>query len=38
VRKWDSWYRHVTLSMFALTVLAGVRARGITPIQFDWPG
>jgi SRSO17 transposase len=31
VRKWDSWYRHVTLSMFALAVLAGARARGVTP-------
>ena len=37
VRKWDSWYRHVTLSMFALTVLAGARARGVTPVQFGWP-
>ena len=36
VRKWDSWYRHVTLSMFAQAVLAGVRARGVTPAQFDF--
>jgi SRSO17 transposase len=27
VRSWAGWYRHVTLSMFALAMLAAVRAR-----------
>jgi len=28
VRKWDPWYRHITLSMLALTFLAVLRATG----------
>ena len=27
VRSWVGWYRHVTLSMFALAVLAVIRSR-----------
>jgi hypothetical protein len=27
VRNWVGWYRHVTLSMFALAVLSAIRAR-----------
>ena len=27
VRRWDGWYRHVTLAMFALAYLAVLRAR-----------
>jgi SRSO17 transposase len=26
VRRWDGWYRHMTLAMFALAYLAGLRA------------
>ena len=26
VRHWQGWYRHITLSMLALAVLAGLRA------------
>jgi len=29
VRKWEPWYRHVTLSMFAMAHLAVTRARGM---------
>lgn len=28
VRSWTGWYRHVTLSLFALAVLSAARARG----------
>ena len=27
VRRWDGWYRHMTLAMFALAYLAELRAR-----------
>ena len=27
VRRWDGWYRHMTLAMFALAYLAVLRAR-----------
>ncbi len=30
-RTWHAWYRHVTLSMFALAVLAAIRARCLPP-------
>src|SRR5262249_50230500 len=31
VRSWVGWYRHVTLSLFALAVLAVIRARAAAP-------
>lgn len=31
VRRWDGWYRHMTLAMFALAYLAVLRARLQTP-------
>lgn len=31
VRRWDGWYRHMTLAMFALAYLAVLRARSQTP-------
>lgn len=33
VRSWVGWYRHITLSMLALTFLAAVRAEVAEPIQ-----
>lgn len=31
VRSWDGWYRHITLSMFALTFLTVVRSAATSP-------
>jgi SRSO17 transposase len=31
VRGWVGWYRHVTLSMFALAMLAVIRSRVASP-------
>jgi len=31
VRSWAGWHRHVTLSLFALAVLAVIRARAARP-------
>jgi SRSO17 transposase len=31
VRSWVGWYRHVTLSLFALAVVAVIRSRAATP-------
>ena len=31
VRSWVGWYRHVTLSLFALAVLAVIRSRAAKP-------
>jgi SRSO17 transposase len=33
VRTWQAWYRHVTLSMFALALLAALRARLLEPTR-----
>jgi SRSO17 transposase len=35
VRRWDGWYRHMTLAMFALAYLAVLRAR--LPTQQTQP-
>ena len=35
VRKWEPWYRHVTLSMFAMAYLAVSRAAGVSTEQLD---
>ena len=35
VRKWEPWYRHVTLSMFAMAYLAVSRAEGVSTAQLD---
>lgn len=34
VRKWEPWYRHVTLSMFAMAYLAVRRAAGVSTDQL----
>src|SRR5437762_329007 len=31
VRSWVGWHRHVTLSLFALAVVAVIRARAVKP-------
>jgi SRSO17 transposase len=31
VRSWVGWHRHVTLSLFALAVLAVIRSRAASP-------
>jgi len=36
VRKWDPWYRHITISMLALTFLAVLRAAGKKGIHGLW--
>jgi SRSO17 transposase len=37
VRRWDGWYRHMTLAMFALAYLAVLRARLEAPqAQREW--
>ena len=33
VRSWAGWHRHVTLSLFALAVLAVIRARATRPTR-----
>jgi SRSO17 transposase len=33
VRSWVGWYRHVTLSLFALAVLAVIRSRAARPVR-----
>jgi len=35
VRSWVGWYRHITLSMFALAVLTVIRSRaaGVEPAK-----
>jgi SRSO17 transposase len=33
VRSWVGWYRHVTLSLFALAVVAVIRARAAKPAR-----
>lgn len=33
VRSWVGWYRHVTLSLFALAVLAVIRSRAAKPVR-----
>jgi SRSO17 transposase len=38
VRRWDGWYRHMTLAMFALAYLAALRARlQAQPVQSAPP-
>jgi SRSO17 transposase len=38
VRRWDGWYRHMTLAMFALAYLAVLRARlQAQPVQSEPP-
>lgn len=37
VRRWDGWYRHMTLAMFALAYLAVLRARLQTPPTLQEP-
>lgn len=32
VRSWTGWYRHITLSLFALAVLSVIRARAAQPV------
>jgi len=34
VRKWEPWYRHITLSMFAMAYLAVRRAEGVSTEQL----
>ncbi len=36
VRKWDPWYRHITMSMLALTFLSALRATGKKGIHHLW--
>jgi SRSO17 transposase len=36
VRRWDPWYRHITLSMLALTFLAVLRATGKRGTRHLW--
>ncbi|MGH9205846.1 MAG: IS701 family transposase [Acidimicrobiales bacterium] len=33
VRRWDGWYRHMTLAMFALAYLAVLRAHALPPAE-----
>jgi SRSO17 transposase len=33
VRSWVGWYRHVTLSLFALAVLVVIRSRAVRPVR-----
>ena len=35
VRKWEPWYRHISLSMFAMAYLAVSRAEGVSTEQLD---
>lgn len=37
VRKWDAWYRHISLSMFAMAYLATTRAEGVRTELLDAP-
>ena len=37
VRSWQGWYRHITLSMFALAVLAVIRMRAASTQVTDEP-
>ena len=38
VRSWTGWYRHITLSMWALALLAAVRATPGEPEKKNAPG
>jgi SRSO17 transposase len=38
VRRWDGWHRHVTLSLFALAVVAVIRSRAANPRRREKRG